>query len=149
MWLENTNAEYYNMMKFWEKLESKSSYHLPNSWWVRGEILLNTCNLKKLWRGQEDQRKPRTLSFHKIISYNSGLQQHIPHLKIETKDIFLRRWGLFAIFCNEERGLDWFFGKISHRYIYCIIYIYSISMRILYDRVHPWPKTKDYDAQKK
>ena len=25
-------------MKFWEKLESKSSYHFPNSWWFRGEI---------------------------------------------------------------------------------------------------------------
>ena len=48
------------MMKIWEKLESKSSYHFPNSWWVRGGILLNTCHFKKLWRGQEDQRKPRT-----------------------------------------------------------------------------------------
>ena len=48
------------MMKIWEKLESKSSYHFPNSWWVRGGKLLNTCHLKKLWRGQEDQRKPRT-----------------------------------------------------------------------------------------
>ena len=48
------------MMKIWEKLESKSSYHFPNSWWVRGEILLNTCHFKKLWGGQEDQRKPRT-----------------------------------------------------------------------------------------
>ena len=47
-------------MIFWEKLESKSSYHFPNSWWVRGGILLNTCQLKKLWRGKEDQRKPRT-----------------------------------------------------------------------------------------
>ena len=60
MWLENNNAEYQNMMKIWEKLESKSSYHFPNSWWVRGGILLNTCHLKKLWRGQENQRKPRT-----------------------------------------------------------------------------------------
>ena len=48
------------MIKIWEKLESKLSYHFPNSWWVRGGILLNTCHLKKLWRGQEDQRKPRT-----------------------------------------------------------------------------------------
>ena len=60
MWLENPNAKYQNMMKIWEKLESKSSYHFPNSWWVRGGILLNTCHFKKLWRGQEDQRKPRT-----------------------------------------------------------------------------------------
>ena len=58
--MENTNAEYYNMMKFWEKLESKSSYHFPNLWWVRGGIFLNTCHLKKLWRGQEDKRKPWT-----------------------------------------------------------------------------------------
>ena len=50
-------------MKIWEKLESKSSYHFPNSWWVRGGILLSTCHFKKLWRGQEDQRKPRTSEF--------------------------------------------------------------------------------------
>ena len=42
------------------KCQCKSSYHFPNSWWVRGGILLNTCHFKKLWRGQEDHRKPRT-----------------------------------------------------------------------------------------
>ena len=48
------------MMKFWEKLESKSSYHYPNSWWVRGRLVLNTCHLKKIGRAHEDQMKPRT-----------------------------------------------------------------------------------------
>ena len=49
-----------NLMKFWEKLESKSSYHFPNSWWFRGQIVLNTWHLRKLWRAHEDQIKPRT-----------------------------------------------------------------------------------------
>ena len=31
--------------------------------WVRGGILLNTYHLKKLCRGQEDKRKPRTSEF--------------------------------------------------------------------------------------
>ena len=48
------------MTKVWEKLESKSSYHFPNSWWFRGEIVLNTGHLRKLWRAHEDQIKPRT-----------------------------------------------------------------------------------------
>ena len=48
------------MMKFWEKLESKSSYHYPNSWWVRGRLVPNTCHLKKLGRAYEDQIKART-----------------------------------------------------------------------------------------
>ena len=48
------------MMKIWEKLEGKSSYHFPNSWWVRGRIVPNTCILKKLGRAHEDQMKPRT-----------------------------------------------------------------------------------------
>ena len=50
------------MMKIWEKLESKSSYHFPNSWWVRlvrGRLVPNTCHLKKLGRAYEDQTKPR------------------------------------------------------------------------------------------
>ena len=48
------------MTKVWEKLESKSSYHFPNSWWFRGQIVLNTWHLRKLWRAHEDQIKPRT-----------------------------------------------------------------------------------------
>ena len=47
-------------MKFWEKIESKSSYHYPNSWLVRGRLVPNTCHLKKLGRAHEDQIKART-----------------------------------------------------------------------------------------
>ena len=45
---------YYGTGTARRRLSSKSPVHYPNSWWVRGGILLNTCYFKKLWRGQED-----------------------------------------------------------------------------------------------
>ena len=64
------------MMKIWEKLEGKSSYHFPNSWWVRGRIVQNTCILKKLGRAHEDQIKPRTSELsdsETLEQFNVGL----------------------------------------------------------------------------
>ena len=67
------------MMKIWEKLEGKSSYHFPNSWWVRGRIVPNTCILKKLWRANEDQIKPRT---SELFDFET-----LEHFNIYTKHI--------------------------------------------------------------
>ena len=48
------------MTKIWEKLESKSSDHYPNSWLISRRLLLYPCHLKKLVRAQEDQIKLRS-----------------------------------------------------------------------------------------
>ena len=51
-------------MKFSEKLESKSSYHFPNSWWVRGGKLLNTCHLKKFQKNTRSDIKIQNMICH-------------------------------------------------------------------------------------
>ena len=84
------------MTKVWEKLESKSSYHFPNSWWFRGQIVLNTWHLRKLWRAHEDQIKPRTSelfeseTLEQFIAYNS--EHNFSNTK--TVDIISQTWKL-------------------------------------------------------
>ena len=80
------------MTKVWEKLESKSSYHFPNSWWFRGQIVLNTWHLRKLWRAHEDQIKPRTSELFESetleqFSYYQPLVLHFKLLNWKSKNV--------------------------------------------------------------
>ena len=125
MWLENTNAEYYNMMKFWEKLESKSSYHFPNSWWVRGRILLNTCHLKKLWRGQEDKRKPRTSELFEsetLKQFNKYLTENLK----KYSSLLLLSVGIYCLHNSstnnsDVRGFIWSSWAL-HNFLRCHVF---------------------------
>ena len=95
------------MMIFWEKLKSKSSYHFPNSWWVREGILLNTCHLKKLWRGQEDKRKPRTSELFDSKTLKHFNTQSFPDLNFSVYCVWIDVWLAIDFFTKEV----WSSGK--------------------------------------
>ena len=96
------------MMKFWEKLESKSSSHYPNSWWVRGRLVLNTCHLKKLGRAHEDQIKPRTSELFNSETLEQFNNQHPNSINLylaqcRGSDIYII--STLSQFCADTRLL--------------------------------------------